>query len=104
MASKVQTAFGERVRDLRLAAKKSQEEFAALANVDRATFGKLERGLLNPSLLTLARVAVALGITLSELVDGIVVDAKEIRDLPRSARGPAPIGGRKKPGEGKSTT
>lgn len=79
---------------MRLAAQKSQEEFAALANVDRATFGKLERGLLNPSLLTLARIAVALGITLSELLVDVPVDPQEIRSLPRSARGPTPMGGR----------
>jgi len=94
MASKLQVEFGERLRALRLAAGRSQEEFAALANVDRATFGKLERGLLNPSLLTLARIAVALGITLAELVDGVAVDAREIKALPRSARGPTPMGGR----------
>ncbi len=95
MATKVQTGFGKRVRELRLAAELSQEDFAARANIDRATFGKLERGLLNVSLLTMARVAVALDMTLPELLDGVALDAAEIRGLPRSARGPAPIGRRR---------
>ena len=94
MASQVQAEFGARVRALRLAAERSQEEFAALANIDRATYGKLERGVINPSLLTLARVAVALGISLSELLEGVSLDPAEIRALPRSTRGPNPIGGR----------
>ncbi len=92
MASKVQIGFGTRVRELRLAAGKSQEEFASLANIDRSTFGKLERGLINASLLTMARVAVALDITLSELLDGLRIDADEIRSLPRSTTGPGRIG------------
>lgn len=92
MASKVQIEFGARVRELRLAAGKSQEEFASLANIDRSTFGKLERGLVNASLLTMARVAVALDIALSEMLDGLNIDADEIRSLPRSATGPSRIG------------
>jgi len=92
MASEVQVGFGKRVRELRLAAGRSQEEFASLANIDRSTFGKLERGLINASLLTMARVAVALGISLSELLDGLALDADEIRSLPRSATGPGRLG------------
>lgn len=95
MAAKVQVEFGERVRKLRLAAEHSQEEFAGLANIDRTAFGKLERGLINPSLVTMARIAVALGIELSELLDGVELHSDEIRKLPRSTRGPAPIGGRR---------
>lgn len=94
MASSVQIKFGERVRALRIAAEFSQEDFAAAANIDRATYGKLERGLINASLLTVARVAVALGISLSELMDGVPLDPAEIKKLPRSARGPAPMGSR----------
>jgi len=94
MASSVQIKFGERVRALRIAAEFSQEDFAAGANIDRATYGKLERGLINPSLLTLARVAVALKMSLAELMEGVPLDPAEIRELPRSARGPTPMGSR----------
>jgi transcriptional regulator with XRE-family HTH domain len=95
MASDFQTFFGQRVRALRLAAGRSQEELAAIANIDRATYGKLERGLINPSLLTLGRVAVALNLRLSDLVEGIALDPDQVRSLPRSTRGPSPIGGRR---------
>ncbi|WP_329631259.1 helix-turn-helix transcriptional regulator [Sphingomonas sp.] len=88
MAASIQTDFGERVRKLRTDAGRSQEEFAAQANIDRSTYGKLERGLINASLLTMARVAVALDISLAELLDGLQLDADEVRSLPRSATGP----------------
>lgn len=94
MSENLQLWLGMRLRRLRLAANQSQEDFAAAANIDRATFGKLERGRINPSLLTLARVAVALNISLSELLDGVELNADEIREIPRSARGPKPMGGR----------
>jgi transcriptional regulator with XRE-family HTH domain len=95
MGSTVQVEFGKRVRALRIAAEFSQEEFAALANIDRATFGKLERGELNVSLLTMSRVAVALDMSLAVLLEGVALDAAEIKGLPRSARGPSPIGRRR---------
>jgi transcriptional regulator with XRE-family HTH domain len=94
MSAKVQIEFGKRVRALRLAAGRSQEDFAALANIDRASFGKLERGLLNPSLVTLARVEVALKMGLAELLAGVEIDPDEIRNLKRSTRGRGPMGGR----------
>ena len=78
MTSQYQTAFADRVRSLRLAAEKSQEDFASMANIDRATFGKLERGLINPSLLTLARIAVALDLSLAQLMEGVEIDAEEV--------------------------
>ena len=93
MAASIQSEFGARVRELRIAAGKSQEEFAALANIDRSTYGKLERGLINASLLTLSRVAVALDITLSEMLEGLNLDADEIRSQPRSSSVPSRIAG-----------
>lgn len=94
MSASLQVEFGKRVRELRIAAGLSQEDFAAQANIDRATYGKLERGAINASLLTIARIAVALGIDLAGLVDGVALDAEQIRAAPRSARGPKPIGKR----------
>lgn len=89
----IQGAFGQRVRDLRKGKGYSQEAFAARANIDRGFFGKLERGEINTGLISMARIAVALEISLSDLLDGLPLDAKEIRALPRAARGPRPIGG-----------
>ena len=94
MALLLQKDFGERMRALRVEAGRSQEEFAALVNIDRATYGKLERGEINPSLITLARIAVALDTSLSSLLKGITLDADEVRKIPRLARGPTPISAR----------
>ena len=41
-----------------------------------------------------ARMAVALQLTLSQLLEGIELDAAEVRALPRSQRGPQPMEGR----------
>jgi transcriptional regulator with XRE-family HTH domain len=94
MALSLQKEFGERMRALRVEAGRSQEEFAAWVNIDRATYGKLERGKINPSLITLARIAVALDISLSGLLEGITLDTEEVRKIPRSSRGPTPFAAR----------
>jgi len=93
-APSIQVQFGKRVRALREAKGYSQEAFAALANIDRGAFGKLERGEINAGLISLARIAVALEISLPELLQTVEIDADAIKALPRSARGPKPIGAR----------
>jgi len=60
--------FGEVVRELRRARGLSQERLAAEAGVDRAYMGVLERGLRNPSLTMMARVAKGLDMALSDMV------------------------------------
>lgn len=92
MTTQLKADFAAKVRGLREATGRSQEAFAAFADIDRATYGKLERGELNPSLLTLARLAVALDVTLSGLLDGVSINALEVRAMPRSSRGPRPGG------------
>ena len=87
--------FGTRVRSLRQAKGYSQEAFAAVANIDRGTFGKLERGEINVGLLSIARIAVALEIGLADLLSDVALDPDEIKRIPRSAKGPKPIGSRK---------
>lgn len=86
----LQRAFGQRVKELRRARGHSQEGFAALANLDRGAFGKLERGEINVGLVSMARIAAALEITLAELFDGVTFNRAEILALARSARGPKP--------------
>ncbi|WP_341203783.1 helix-turn-helix transcriptional regulator [uncultured Sphingomonas sp.] len=90
----IQVQFGKRVRALREAKGHSQEAFAALANIDRGAFGKLERGEINAGLISLARIAVALEIGLPELLQTVEIDPDAIKAIPRSARGPKPIGAR----------
>lgn len=55
------------VRRIRVQRGLSQEKLAADAGVDRAYFGRLERGLENPTVSLLDRVAVALAVPISEL-------------------------------------
>lgn len=90
----IQVQFGKRVRALREANGHSQEAFAAIANIDRGAFGKLERGEVNVGLISIARIAVALDLDLPQLMQEISVNPEEIRAIPRSARGPKPLGSR----------
>jgi transcriptional regulator with XRE-family HTH domain len=93
--SPIQVAFGIRVRELRKAKGYSQEAFAGRANLDRGAYGKIERGDINVGLITMTRIATALELTLSQLLATLELQPEEVRSLPRSRRGPRPIGGHK---------
>ncbi len=56
------------VRRLRKLAGLSQEELAFQCEIDRTYISKVERGVANPSLLILARVADVLKVNIEELV------------------------------------
>lgn len=60
---------GARIRYLRQQRELSQEKLALNAGINPAFLGHLERGLKSPTIDTLAKIASALGVTLSELVD-----------------------------------
>ena len=60
--------FGRRVRELRTAQGYSQEGFAAACGVDRTYMGGIERGERNLALRNIERIAVALGLSLGELM------------------------------------
>jgi transcriptional regulator with XRE-family HTH domain len=55
------------LRRLRVLRKLSQESLAVDAEVDRSYVGRLERGLENPTVGILERLAMALGSEISEL-------------------------------------
>jgi len=59
------------VRALRTNSGFSQEELAERAGVHRTYIGSVERGERNVSLVNLANIAAALGITLSKLFEGV---------------------------------
>lgn len=61
-------ALGEAIRRTRLAKDISQEKLALLAEVDRSYVGRVERGDNNVAVLTLARLARALDISIAELM------------------------------------
>jgi transcriptional regulator with XRE-family HTH domain len=63
--------FGEQVRKLRKSRGLSQEELAELAELHRNYIGGIERGERNVALLNILRLGKALGVSLSELLEGI---------------------------------
>lgn len=63
--------FGERVRELRKAKGRSQEAFAAVCGLDRTYISGIERGRRNVSLRNIEVIAKALGISISELTNGL---------------------------------
>lgn len=61
--------FGKHLRELRFQKGLSQEELAFECDMQPSHIGQLERGLKNPTLDTLVKIANGLKITLPELVD-----------------------------------
>jgi transcriptional regulator with XRE-family HTH domain len=68
---KILTNFGARVRKLRTAKGLSQEAFGNRCNLDRTYISGVERGLRNISFINIQAIAIALEISLSELMDGL---------------------------------
>ena len=58
----LQNTLGGNVRRLRRERNFSQEELAFQAEIDRTYVSQIERGVINPSLLVLWRVARVLGV------------------------------------------
>ena len=63
--------LGWRVRQLREAKGWTQEILAGRAGLDRSYIAGIEAGLRNPSTKALAKIARALGVTLSVLFEGV---------------------------------
>jgi transcriptional regulator with XRE-family HTH domain len=61
-------AFGRAIKQTRGECSMSQEELAHRAGIDRSYMSSIERGEQNVGLMSMHRVAEALGISLSELV------------------------------------
>lgn len=61
-------ALANNVRRLRKVVGLSQEELAFQCEIDRTYISKVERGVANPSLLILARIAEVLEVSIEELV------------------------------------
>ena len=67
------TAFGSNLRSERVGKKLTQEKLAEKANLDPTYISGIERGVRNPSILIVVRIARALGTTVSILsreIDG----------------------------------
>lgn len=62
------TAFGQVLRELRHDASLSQEALALEADVDRTFVSQIERGIRQPSLATIFKLAKAVGVRPSVLI------------------------------------
>ncbi len=74
MAS-LKVKFGRAVRTLRTNADHSQESFADAIGVHRTYMGTLERGLGNPSLEIIAKIARGLDISIAKLFEAVEREA-----------------------------
>ena len=61
--------FGKKLKEVRLRKGLSQGDVAKILGVHRTYISGLERGVRNPSLLTVQKVAKALGIRSKELIE-----------------------------------
>lgn len=66
-----ETLFGKIVRQLRTEKGLSQEQLADLCKLDRTYISLIERGLRQPTLKTIFRIAYSLQINPSELIQHI---------------------------------
>ncbi|MDQ7025500.1 MAG: helix-turn-helix transcriptional regulator [Anaerolineae bacterium] len=64
----ITTIFGLTVRELRVEAGYSQEDFAHICKLHRTYIGAIERGEKNVTIVTAKKIAVAFGISLSSLL------------------------------------
>jgi transcriptional regulator with XRE-family HTH domain len=76
------------MRRLRVEQKLSQESLAERAGVDRTYVSRLERGIENPSIGILDKVAIALSVSIAELFVPPAADAAKPKPL-RAGRRPS---------------
>ncbi len=69
LGSSLGESFGISVRQLRDARNWSQERLAEVADLNRSYVGEIERGTAIPSLATLEKIAAALGLSVSRLIE-----------------------------------
>ena len=72
-ADPVLRKFGQSVAKLRRAKDLSQEALAEKADLDRTYLSDIERGVRNPGIKNVSRIAKALGVTTAELCKGVDV-------------------------------
>lgn len=67
----IQRQVGERVRHLRRLRGFTQEELADASGIHRAHLGEIERGDIDPTILTLQKIGHGLKVKVSTLVRGV---------------------------------
>lgn len=78
MSREVARAFGQVLREARRSARMSQDRLALLAAFDRTCPSLLERGLRQPSMTMILRLAAALGVEPERLVTDTVARLREL--------------------------
>ena len=73
-ASAAAQILGARLRELRTALDLSQEDVAHMSAMHVSNYGKIERGLANPNLHTLLRIASVLEVDPGVLIAGLSGD------------------------------
>lgn len=68
---KTLSALGLNIRQRREARELTQEKLAEKSGLDATYISGIERGLRNPGILNVARIAKALGLTAAELCKGV---------------------------------
>lgn len=63
--------LGQRIKELRIKSGDSQEKFALKINMDRTYYASVESGKRNISIVNIKKIANGLGVSLSELFEGI---------------------------------
>ena len=63
--------LGERIKELRKKTGLSQEKFALKIDMDRTYFATVESGRRNISLIDIQKIADGLGVSISELFEGL---------------------------------
>lgn len=71
MKKTILVKFGKKIREIRIRRGLSQEALADIANVHRTYIGMVERAEKNITLLNIQKLAKALKIDITELLDGI---------------------------------
>ncbi|MDP4208424.1 MAG: helix-turn-helix transcriptional regulator [Bacteroidota bacterium] len=74
----LEAIFGDVLKELRTARKISQEKLAEYCELDRTYISLLERGLRQPTLITLFKISKALDIAPSELIKKVEVKIKPV--------------------------
>jgi transcriptional regulator with XRE-family HTH domain len=82
---KVQIVVARNLRRLRVLRAVSQEALAVDAGVDRTYVSRMERGLENPTVAVMERLAKALGAEIPEFFDSSLVSKGPVKPL-RSGR------------------
>lgn len=78
--------IGENIKNLRKERELTQKQLADLVGVTAATITKYEKGSLEPNLETINKIEKALGVSVSELIDGGIKHGLSVGDQIRKYR------------------